>query len=98
MRIGDSCTFCPSELRYYYPDEWIPSGHSSQTYIEELTWKGARERYRGAPPRAVEKQIRHELSLISELKFADYFLTIWDIVKFARERDILCQGSPRHVE
>ena len=90
--IAESCTFCPSELRYRYPSEWIPARHTAQSYLEELTWAGARDRYPGEPPEAVRRQLQHELGLIGQLGYADYFLTIYDIVAFARSRDILCQG------
>ncbi|MSR84602.1 MAG: DNA polymerase III subunit alpha [Candidatus Latescibacteria bacterium] len=90
--IAESCTFCPSELRYRYPSEWIPARHTAQSYLEERVWAGARERYPGETPADVNKQLRHELELIGQLGYADYFLTIYDIVDFARRREILCQG------
>ena len=91
--LSERFSFDPSELRYRYPSEWIPSPHTSQSYLEELTWKGAYKRYGGEHlPPAVRKQLEHELSLIHELGFSDYFLTIWEIVEFAKSRDILCQG------
>jgi error-prone DNA polymerase len=90
--IAESCTFSPKELRYRYPSEWIPKGYSAQSYLEELTMKGAKERYRGIIPTEVEKMIQHEMHLISKLDFADYFLTIYDIVNFAKSKKILCQG------
>ncbi len=86
------CTFSPSELRYRYPSEWIPTGETAQSHLEKLVYQGALKRYGGVIPEDVEKQLRHELSLIGQLQFADYFLTIWEIVEFARSRDILCQG------
>ena len=92
LRIAEECPFVLSELRYYYPSEWIPPGLTAQAYLEELVWKHARERYKQGYPAGVEKQLNHELSLIHELKFADYFLTIYDIVEFAKRHDILCQG------
>lgn len=92
LEIAASCVFSPSELRYRYPSEWIPAGHSAQSYLEAETWKGAERRYPGGIPEAVAKQLRYELKLIAELGFADYFLTVHDIVSFARSRDILCQG------
>jgi error-prone DNA polymerase len=92
LAIAEQCRFCPSELRYRYPSEWIPRGHSSQSYLTELTWAGATRRYpQGAPP-DVRRQIEHELGLIEKLGFADYFLTIHDILEFARSRNILFQG------
>jgi len=90
--IADACVFCPSELRYRYPSEWIPAGFEAQSYLEHLIWKNAPERYPKGMSARVKQQLLHELHLIQELKYADYFLTIYDIVEFAKERDILCQG------
>ncbi|MBI2711914.1 MAG: PHP domain-containing protein [Bdellovibrio sp.] len=92
IRISDQCHFCPSELRYYYPSEWIPAGETSQSYLERLTWEGAKKRYPDGIPEDVTQQLFKEFKLISEMKFADYFLTIWEIVEFARKKEILCQG------
>jgi error-prone DNA polymerase len=90
--IAEQCTFCPSELRYRYPSEWIPAGKSSQSHLAELTWAGAAKRYPNGITPKVDRILRHELALIDQLKYADYFLTIYDIVEFARGRKILCQG------
>ena len=90
--VADSCSFSPSELKYRYPSEWIPAGFTAQSYLEHLVQKGVPHRYPDGAPDEVHRQIRHELSLIGELGFADYFLTIYDIVEFARGREILCQG------
>lgn len=87
VEIAESCTFSLKELRYRYPSEWIPSQHSAQSFLEELTMKGAITRYSGNIPEAVTLQIRHELRLIEQLGFADYFLTIYDIVDFANRRE-----------
>lgn len=92
LMIADACRFSPQELRYYYPSEWIPAGETSQSYLEKMTFSGARKRYPQGIPSDVTQQLQYELRLISELKFADYFLTIWEIVEFAREKKILCQG------
>lgn len=92
LEIADACSFSPSELRYRYPSEWIPAGYEAQSYLEHLIWKNAPERYPDGMSERVKKQLLHELGLIQELKFADYFLTIYDIVEFAKEKDILCQG------
>ncbi|MEW6055457.1 MAG: error-prone DNA polymerase [Bdellovibrionota bacterium] len=90
--VAESCAFSPSELRYCYPSEWIPQGETAQSYLVKLVWEGAKKRYpQGIPPQIVT-QIEHELKTIDELKFADYFLTIWEIVEFARAKKILCQG------
>lgn len=92
LEVAESCVFSPSELRYRYPSEWIPQGESAQSYLEKLTWQGAARRYPQGIPENVAAQLRHEFALIQELQFADYFLTIWEIIEFARERRILCQG------
>ncbi|MGE3262309.1 MAG: error-prone DNA polymerase [Bacteriovoracia bacterium] len=92
IEIAGQCTFCPSELKYRYPSEWIPQSHTAQSYLEHLTRKGAQERYPNGIPDAVSAQMKHELRLIEKLGFPDYFLTINDIVAFARSKDILCQG------
>ena len=92
LKISESCTFSLSELRYRYPSEWIPGGYSAQKYLMELVERGKSHRYPGGVPADVEKQIQHELKMVDELGFADYFLTIWEIVEFARQKNILCQG------
>lgn len=92
LEVASRCTFCPSELRYHYPSEWIPAGETAESYLARLTWEGARKRYPEGVPESVRRQIEHELDLVRELKFADYFLTIWEIVDFARSQKILCQG------
>ena len=92
LEIADSCTFSPAELRYRYPSEWIPAGETAQEFLERLTWEGARTRYPEGIPEEVRAQIIYEFKLIGELRFADYFLTIWEIIDFARKRKILCQG------
>ncbi|MBX9768870.1 MAG: PHP domain-containing protein, partial [Bdellovibrionales bacterium] len=92
VQIAERCTFTLKELRYRYPSEWIPSGFTAQSYLENLTWKGAEWRYPGGVPEKVSQQLNHELQLIAKLEFADYFLTIWEIVQYAREKKILCQG------
>ncbi len=92
LQIAERCTFSPAELRYRYPSEWIPAGETAQSYLQHLAWKGAHWRYPQGIPTQVIRQIEYELKLIGELAFADYFLTIWEIVEFARGRGILCQG------
>ncbi|MES3036712.1 MAG: error-prone DNA polymerase [Bdellovibrionota bacterium] len=92
LHIADSCTFSMSELKYRYPSEWIPQNHTALSYLEELCYMGAKEVYKGNIPEAVYTQLRHELKVIAELNYADYFLTIYDIVAFARSKNILCQG------
>jgi error-prone DNA polymerase len=94
MEVVNACTFSLDELSYEYPDE--PSGESAtpQEELERLAWKGAQERFpEGVSPK-IRAAIKHELELIAELNFAAYFLTVYDIVRFARAQDppILCQG------
>jgi len=90
--IARQCTFTLDELRYEYPDEIVPPGRTPATYLAELTWAGAAGRYPGGLPEKVRRQIEHELRLIGELKIEPYFLTVYDLVRFARSRGILCQG------
>ncbi len=81
-------------IRYEYPDEVVPQGSTPQSHLECLTWEGAEARYPSGVPEKVVRQIRHELTLIAELNYAPYFLTVEDIVRFARSLTppILCQG------
>lgn len=92
--VADSCQFNLRELRYEYPEEICPEGHDPQSWLEMQTWEGARGRYLGDVPDGVAETLRRELDLIGKLDLATYFLTIKDIVDFARNCDppILCQG------
>lgn len=90
--VADRCQFSLDELRYDYPEELCPQGESPTSYLAQLTWTGAREHYPGGLPDKVRLQLEHELKLIRELRYEAYFLTVWDLVRFARSRDILCQG------
>jgi error-prone DNA polymerase len=90
--LAERCRFSLDSLRYEYPDEIVPPGQSAQGWLRALTWQGAHRRYPGGVPDAVRRQIDHELGLISELRYEPYFLTVADIVEFARRRGILCQG------
>ena len=72
-----------------------PPGISSQNYLETLTWKGAENRYSDGIPNKVSKQLIYELRLINELNYANYFTTVYDIVNFANQQNILCQGRGR---
>ena len=93
LRIADSCTFSLSELRYEYPEEVVPAGHTPTSWLRELTEQGLRRRWPGAMPPAVRTTIEQELALIAQLGFEPYFLTVADIVQWARhEAGILCQG------
>ncbi len=90
--LAESCTFSMDELKYRYPKEMIPEGHTAQSFLTELAWQRAKERFGDPVPERLAKTIAHELRLIEQLGFADYFLTVWDIVRWAREQQILCQG------
>ncbi|WP_421838573.1 error-prone DNA polymerase [Novosphingobium sp.] len=92
--LADACTFSLDELRYEYPEEICPEGRDPHGWLEEQTWLGAAERYPSGVPDSVRDTLARELSLIGKLKLATYFLTIKDIVDFARNQDppILCQG------
>lgn len=80
------------QLRYEYPDEVVPAGCSPLQHLADLVWRGAAERYPDGVPLKVRRIIEHELCLIEELHYASYFLTVHDLVVFARSRGILCQG------
>lgn len=91
-QIADACRFTLDELRYEYPEEVVPPGHTATSYLAEQTWLGAKRRYHGHIPTKVQKLLNKELKLITEVKYEAYFLTVYDIVKEARRRNILCQG------
>jgi len=92
LEVADRCSFSLEEIRYHFSEESLPPGHTPMSYLRELTDDGLRQRYPQAAPCSVLLQIERELSLIEKLDFPGYFLAIWDIVRFARERGILCQG------
>jgi error-prone DNA polymerase len=92
LDITDRCTFSLDELRYEYPEELCPAGLSPSQYLSELTWAGARRRYPTWIPEKVNDLLQRELTLIAELHYEAFFLTVWDLVQFARGRGILCQG------
>jgi len=91
-RIAARCTFTLDELRYRYPAELVPEGHTATSWLRQLAAEGARWRWPEGVPEKVHKQIEHELGLIEALRFESYFLTVHDIVRFARSQGILCQG------
>jgi error-prone DNA polymerase len=92
LEIAGRCKFSLDELRYNYPEELSPPGESPLSWLTRLTWVGAHERYPDGPPPNVRQLIEHELKLIAALHYEAYFLTVWDLVRFARTRNILCQG------
>jgi error-prone DNA polymerase len=92
LEIADACRFSLDELRYEYPIDPAPAGLTVQEHLEQLTWQGAAERYPDGVPDKVRDLLEHEFALIAELDYAAYFLTVHDIVRFARSKGILCQG------
>jgi error-prone DNA polymerase len=92
IEIANACTFSLDELKYEYPDEPVPHGKTPQSHLEDLTWEGARWRFPNGIPEKVHDTLTKELALIEELNYARYFLTVHDIVHYARSLDILCQG------
>ncbi|MGB7399903.1 error-prone DNA polymerase [Castellaniella sp.] len=92
VRVARSCQFSLDQLRYEYPDELVPVGVSPATHLRNETLAGAQRRFPQGVPEAVRQQIGHELQLIAQLRYEAYFLTVYDIVQFARSRNILCQG------
>ena len=92
QEITDRCNFSLSDLRYEYPEELAPEGKTPVEHLSDLTDKGAAKRYPAGVPEKVTQQIQHELRLIEDLRYEAYFLTVWDLVRFARKQGILCQG------
>ena len=92
IRIADSVQFSLDELRYEYPDELVPTGETPTSWLRHLTEEGMHKRWPAGTPDKVTKLVEHELELIRELKYEPFFLTVYDIVAFARSQHILCQG------
>ena len=92
LRVAALCDFSLEELRYEYPEEIVPAGQTLPGYLRAEVEKGLVVRYPQGVPEKVRAQIEHELNLIGELKYEAYFLTVYDIVCFARRVGILCQG------
>ena len=92
LSVAERCNFSLDELKYQYPDEVVPSGHTAASYLRQTAYEGAGRRWPAGIPEKTHKQIEYELDLICELKYEQYFLTVYDIVMFARSRNILCQG------
>lgn len=91
LEIADRCSFDLGELSYEYPDE-ITSGEPPQTRLERLAHEGLRRRYPDGPPDTVVQLLHKELAVVADLRFPAYFLTVHDIVQYARSQGILCQG------
>ncbi|EJM09711.1 DNA-directed DNA polymerase III PolC [Pseudomonas sp. GM18] len=92
LNIARRCTFDLGQLRYQYPRELVPDGHTATSWLRALAEKGIRWRWEKSPKAEVLAQIDKELELIAELGYESYFLTVHDIVNFARQQHILCQG------
>ena len=92
VRIAEAIDFSLDELRYEYPDELVPQGETPTTYLRKLTKQGMQRRWPDGAPQKVVQLVEHELALIADLEYEPFFLTVYDIVAFARSRDILCQG------
>ena len=92
LTLDRALTFSLDELKYEYPDETVAGFASPQEALEHLTWQGARERYPEGIDDAVRQSLANEFALIATCNYAPYFLTVYDIVRYARAQDILCQG------
>ncbi|CAG4900235.1 error-prone DNA polymerase [Paraburkholderia gardini] len=92
LNVAGRCSFSLDELRYEYPDELVPDGMTPTAYLRQETYTGAHRRFPAGIPHGVQEQIEHELALIADLKYEPYFLTVYDVVRFARDTGILCQG------
>ncbi len=92
LEVAESCTFSLAEIEYRYPSESLPSGYTTSGRLRELTYNGAEHRYEGEIPADVQEQLERELSVIDDLDYCGYFLTMWEIVDYCRRNGILCQG------
>jgi error-prone DNA polymerase len=92
MRFAGRISFSLDQLRYQYPDEPVPKGKTAQQHLEDLTWAGVDKYFGGNIDATLRATLHKELALIAELKYAHYFLTVHDIVHYARSQNILCQG------
>lgn len=92
VRLASMCRFSLDELRYEYPHELVPDGETPTSYLRKESYIGAHWRYPEGIPANVQSQLEHELEIIADLQYEPYFLTVFDIVRFARSQQILCQG------
>ena len=92
LDLADTCTFSLAEIRYEYPEELVPQGESPASHLRKLTFEGLEKRYPKGAPGSVLATIEHELKLIGEMAYEPFFLTVHDIVNYARSVGILCQG------
>ncbi|SEI23617.1 error-prone DNA polymerase [Tardiphaga sp. OK245] len=92
IRFSDGITFSLNQLQYQYPDEPVPPGKTAQQHLEDLTWEGMKRHFPKTEDPKLVATLEKELALIKELGYAHYFLTVHDIVRYARSQNILCQG------
>ncbi len=92
LSVAGRCAFKLDELRYEYPEEIVPPGETPTSHLRRLTERGCARRWPAGAPAAVRAGLEHELALIAELKFEPFFLTVHDVVQYARSQNILCQG------
>jgi error-prone DNA polymerase len=92
VAIAERCRFSLDELRYEYPEELVPPGHTPMSWLRHLTQAGLARRFPGGAPEKVRGLVEHELALVDELAYAPFFLTVHDVVDYARRQGILCQG------
>ncbi len=92
IKIAERCQFSLDELRYEYPEELVPPGETPASHLRKLSFEGMKERFPGGAPADVVSLVERELALIADLKYEPFFLTVHDVVRFARLRGILCQG------
>lgn len=92
QELADACRFSLDSLKYVYPEEITSEGRTPQEELVMLTWRGAREKFGDNIPKKIAHAIQHELDFMERKDYAAYFLTVYDFVRFARSRNILCQG------
>ena len=92
LTVAERCSFSLDALKYEYPDELVPAAKTPASYLRRLTRASAQDRYPSGMPERVRAIVERELALIAELAYEPYFLTVHDVVRFARSRGILCQG------
>ncbi|MDQ3027524.1 MAG: error-prone DNA polymerase [Pseudomonadota bacterium] len=92
LDVASRCRFSLDDIQYEYPEELVPAGETPATHLRALSMQGLAQRYPSGAPGSVVQTVEHELKLIGELQYEPFFLTVHDIVRFARSQEILCQG------